>query len=60
MERRQAIRETWGAFKVHQGFRLDVAFILGLSANKNINDQIKRESDTFGDILLLNQVDSAG
>ena len=59
--RRDAIRETWGKVRNHNGIRFITVFLLGLPV-PNSDEKIKyiqREHDAFSDILLMDLSDTA-
>ncbi len=51
VSRRNTVRSTWG----NVAFRQDIglAFMLGISKNSSINEQIERENLFFGDIIQV-------
>ncbi len=48
---RNTVRSTWGSV----AFRRDIglAFMLGISKNSSINEQIERENLLYGDIIQV-------
>ena len=55
-DQRQKIRETWANKMISEKFR--VFFMVGLSKDENVNNQLKEESNTNKDILQEDFYDS--
>jgi hypothetical protein len=54
-EKRHIIRQTWA----HSSFQdLRVFFVMGLSAREDVNERIRKESATYGDIIQEDYIDS--
>ncbi|XP_034473298.1 beta-1,3-galactosyltransferase 5-like [Drosophila innubila] len=53
---RMSIRQTWG----HYGARRDVgiAFVLGRSTNRTVNEALSEENSLYGDLIRGNYIDS--
>ena len=55
-EKRRAIRRTWAN---RENFpNLKIAFMVGLSKDKNINELVKEEANLFSDIIVGNYIES--
>ena len=60
MERRRAIRATWGGVRAWQNVRQEVVFVVGLNRNAAEDSQaLKEEQLLYGDILQFNMTDDA-
>ena len=57
-ERRQNVRNTWANQTYEQHKLIKTIFLVGLSLNESINHQLKKESETYKDILQINFTDS--
>ena len=58
IKRRQNIRNTWANQTYEQHKLMKNVFLVGRSNDKSISDQIIRESETYGDILQIDLIDS--
>ena len=58
LDRRMAIRETWGSSKNLPKYNLPVIFIFGKTYNKTEQDDLKEESRVYNDIVQEDFVDS--
>ena len=61
--RRQAIRQTWGGIKTHNGFRVQVLFVVGLTTDDTGNikipsPELRTEHKTHRDIIVGNFADT--
>ena len=59
-EERKAIRETWGRRDLFRNTVGRVAFMLGATTDKDVQDKIDTESRVFNDIVQENFIDSYG
>lgn len=57
IERRQAIRATWGTYENQSDFKMFTVFIVGLTENKELQLNISEESKKYGDILQIDAED---
>ncbi|CAG0913613.1 unnamed protein product [Notodromas monacha] len=53
---RNTIRQTWGHFAMRRDIR--IAFVVGVSGNQKVEDQIAEESRLFRDIIQISLVDN--
>jgi hypothetical protein len=51
VSRRKTVRSTWGSVAFRQDIGL--AFMLGITKNNSINEQIERENLLYGDIIQV-------
>jgi hypothetical protein len=51
VSRRKTVRSTWGSVASRQDIGL--AFMLGITKNNSINEQIERENLLYGDIIQV-------
>ena len=58
IKRRQNIRNTWANQTYKQHKLIKNVFLVGRSNDKSISDQIIRESETYGDIIQIDLIDS--
>jgi hypothetical protein len=56
--RRQVVRNTWANESYKQHKHTKNIFLVGRSLNESINQQLNKESETYGDILQVDFVDS--
>nr|DAD39508.1 TPA_asm: hypothetical protein HUJ06_013831 [Nelumbo nucifera] len=56
-ERRMALRKSWMQYKVVRSGDVAVRFFIGLQKNKQVNIEIWKESQMYGDIQLMPFVD---
>ncbi len=49
--RRQFIRQTWGSVTEYEGIHVSVVFMLGLTGNQSIDDEVAHESQVYNDIV---------
>ncbi|KAG0568875.1 hypothetical protein KC19_6G050400 [Ceratodon purpureus] len=54
---RMAVRKTWLQSKSIQSSEVVARFFVALHANKDINLQLKKEADYYGDIIILPFID---
>ncbi|XP_024385161.1 hydroxyproline O-galactosyltransferase GALT6 isoform X2 [Physcomitrium patens] len=54
---RMAVRKTWFQSKAIQSSQAVARFFVALHANKDINMQLKKEADYYGDIIILPFID---
>lgn len=57
-ERRKSIRQTWGNVHKFQPYNLRIAFIVGKSVNKTVQELIQRENALHRDIVQGNFLDT--
>lgn len=57
-KKRQTIRQTWGARSVLKKYHMRVVFIMGVVADQTVMDQVRLESNTYGDIVVENFLDT--
>ncbi|KAL4239999.1 hypothetical protein ACF0H5_000794 [Mactra antiquata] len=55
---RKAIRDTWGAVNFHSGATIVTMFLLAETDDKNVQEKIKVESETYLDIVQGKFLDS--
>ncbi|KAJ8950405.1 hypothetical protein NQ314_007945 [Rhamnusium bicolor] len=53
---RLAVRETWGHFAIRKD--IAIAFMLGATSNKTLNDKIDKEQELYGDIIRGKFIDT--
>ena len=56
--RRQVMRSTWANQSIKEHKLLKNVFLVGRSINDSINDELFAESETYGDIIQLDFIDS--
>ena len=49
--RRLAIRGTWGSEEPFPGLHMPLVFLIGLTKNKIVQENMERENEVYGDIL---------
>ena len=57
-KKRTAIRETWGNPKNFPNTIIKVVFLMGVPKEQSVQDALHLESDTYGDIVQENFIDS--
>jgi beta-1,3-galactosyltransferase 1 len=57
-KKRQTIRHTWGSRTVLVKYEMRVVFIMGVVDDKVVMDQVRLESNSYGDIVVENFLDS--
>ncbi|CAK9294336.1 unnamed protein product [Gordionus sp. m RMFG-2023] len=55
---RESTRETWGSIKEYYNYNIRIIFVLGITRDKSIQQQITNESDTYGDIVQASFLDA--
>lgn len=58
VERRNAIRRTWGKFDRTQKYKWKVVFMMGKDSSKHMNDRIMAEHEKYGDLLIGDYTDT--
>ena len=58
IDKRQAIRTTWGQHSRLKRSLIKLIFVLGATQNQTLNNFVQREKEQFDDILQLNLLDS--
>jgi len=58
VERREAIRSTWGAVKFLDGLKIVNVFVVGRTADLRLQSELNKESDRYGDLLQFGKDDS--
>ncbi|VEN57901.1 unnamed protein product [Callosobruchus maculatus] len=53
---RMAVRETWGHFTIRKD--VAIAFILGVTSNQTLNNNIEKEQEIYGDIIRGKFIDT--
>jgi len=58
LNRRKAIRHTWGNVKIYRGIMFQAVFVLGNSSDHTLMKEIVLENHIHGDILQVDLPDS--
>ncbi|CAK9294341.1 unnamed protein product [Gordionus sp. m RMFG-2023] len=55
---RESTRETWGSIKDYYNYNLRLIFVLGVTENQSIQEQLTNESKIYGDIVQASFLDA--
>ncbi|KAL3640637.1 Hydroxyproline O-galactosyltransferase galt6 [Castilleja foliolosa] len=55
---RMAVRKSWMQHKLIKSFNVVVRFFVALNARKEVNIEVKREAEFFGDIVIVPYMDN--